>query len=414
VVLLLALAATCGAQTGGRGESINVREAPYLARGDGKTDDTAAFQKALQAASLAGGGTVFAPAGRYYIAGHLRVPPNCTLMGVGRAPQTYDPKEPRTTLLAVEGAGNSEGTPFLSLAGPNATLEGVTVLYPDQKIAATPVAYPWTLRGSGDNVSVINVLLVNPYRGLDLGTVPAGRHYVRGLYGQPLQEGLMVDQCYDVGRIKEVHFWPFWTQDKRVVDYTTNHATGFTFRRTDWEVVEDVFVWGYQTGIRLAASPKGAMNGQMSNVNLDNVDIGLDVEATLPYAIHFANLNIANAGAGKRHIAIWGHGDQPAEITIRGASFWGLLNQALVWANPGTISLSDSRVVEWNSAQHPAMIVQRGRAILHDNSFVVRNRQTGVAVRIDEGAENAIVHHNLLNGHAVKSEGTRRIVEGNL
>ena len=278
LVWLLLTALGGSAQTAA---SLNVREAPFLARGDGTTDDTAAFQKALDAAAAAGGGAVFAPAGKYLIATHLRVPPNCTLMGIGRAPQSYDPKEPRTTLLAVEGAGREDGAPFLALAGPNATLEGVTVFYPGQKIAAEPVAYPWTVRGSGDNVSVINVLLVNPYRALDLATAAAGRHYVRGLYGQPLREGVAVDQCYDIGRIKEVHFWPFWTQDKRIVDYTTNHATGFTFRRTDWEVVEDIFVWGYQTGVRFAASKHGAMNGQMSNVNLDNVDIGLDVEATL-------------------------------------------------------------------------------------------------------------------------------------
>lgn len=120
---LLLSAICCAAHPAGPGGYINVRARPFLARGDGKTDDTGAFQKAFESASVAGGGVVFAPAGRYYIATHLRVPPNCTLMGVGRAPQTYDAKESRTTLLAVEGAGSPAGIPFLNLAGPNATLE---------------------------------------------------------------------------------------------------------------------------------------------------------------------------------------------------------------------------------------------------------------------------------------------------
>ena len=46
----------------------------FGALGDGKTDDTAAFQKALDAAKQAGGGVVYAPRGNYFFAGHLSVP----------------------------------------------------------------------------------------------------------------------------------------------------------------------------------------------------------------------------------------------------------------------------------------------------------------------------------------------------
>src|SRR5438132_8380050 len=38
----------------------------FGATGDGKTDDTAAFQKALDAAHQAGGGVVYAPRGHYF------------------------------------------------------------------------------------------------------------------------------------------------------------------------------------------------------------------------------------------------------------------------------------------------------------------------------------------------------------
>ena len=40
------------------------------AAGDAKTDDTAAFQRALDAASAQGGGVVYAPSGRYLFKGH--------------------------------------------------------------------------------------------------------------------------------------------------------------------------------------------------------------------------------------------------------------------------------------------------------------------------------------------------------
>ena len=43
----------------------------FGAAGDAVTDDTAAFQKALDAVSTAGGGTVYAPPGRYLFRGTL-------------------------------------------------------------------------------------------------------------------------------------------------------------------------------------------------------------------------------------------------------------------------------------------------------------------------------------------------------
>ena len=54
----------------------------YGAVGNGTTDDTAAFQKALDAAAAAGGGTVHAPRGNYFFAGHLNVPDAVTLAGL--------------------------------------------------------------------------------------------------------------------------------------------------------------------------------------------------------------------------------------------------------------------------------------------------------------------------------------------
>ncbi|MBI4580979.1 MAG: hypothetical protein HY718_14830, partial [Planctomycetes bacterium] len=47
--------------------------AAFGAKGDGKTDDTAAIQRTIDAAAEAGGGTVVLPAGRYLIAGSLRI-----------------------------------------------------------------------------------------------------------------------------------------------------------------------------------------------------------------------------------------------------------------------------------------------------------------------------------------------------
>jgi len=54
----------------------------FGAKADGKTDDTMAFQKALDAAGQAGGGQVYAPRGNYFFSGHLNVPNAGTLKGM--------------------------------------------------------------------------------------------------------------------------------------------------------------------------------------------------------------------------------------------------------------------------------------------------------------------------------------------
>ena len=416
-------------KSGGPGYA-NVREAPYSAASDGKTDDTQAFQKALDDVGGGGGGIVFVPTGKYMIKTHLKVPAGTSLVGVGRAPLTYSAQSPGSTLLAVEGAGSVEGTAFITLLGPNSTLEGITVFYPDQVIAEKPVPYPWTVRGGGgENVSIINVLLANPYQAVDFATHQSARHFVRGLYGQPLYKGIWVDQCYDIGRIQDVHFWPFWTGDQRIVDFTTTNGTTFIFQRTDWEVVEDIFSWGYHVGVEFSASKHGAMNGQMTDINLDNVNVGFDVSATQPYAVLVSNLNIANAGAGTDHVAIWGRNSgKEAELSIRGASFWGFIKQTLRWENSGAVSLSDAHLIPWN-IERPMMEILAGRALIHDNFFQpYRQKHTkdywshdpvpanegAVAVRIGPGVDNVMLHGNQLRGNRIVNEaGPHALVTDN-
>src|SRR4051812_19571906 len=80
VLLLVALAATLARA---EPESRSVRE--FGAKGDAATDDTAAFQAALDDAGKIGG-RVFVPPGRYMLRGRLNVPDSVTLFGSFSAP----------------------------------------------------------------------------------------------------------------------------------------------------------------------------------------------------------------------------------------------------------------------------------------------------------------------------------------
>ena len=264
--------------------------ASFGAVGDGKTDDTASIQKALNAAGLTGG-VVLLPTGNFLVKGNLVVHANVTLEGVFRAP-TARSQGYGATILATGGKGNANGEPLFFLKA-NAAIKGLTVFYPEQD-AKKPVAYPWCIRGQGDNVAVIDVLMVNPWNAVDFGTHPCGRHLISGLHGQPLHTGIFVDQCLDCGRIENVHFWPFWTNEPLVA--TRKTGTAFRFARTDWQMLTNIFCLGYQTGFHFTAVRHDAGNAMIVNSGADLCDVAVRVEYSQVHAgLLFTNCQI-NAG----------------------------------------------------------------------------------------------------------------------
>jgi Pectate lyase superfamily protein len=85
--------AQTGAQSEGGEAAMNVRK--FGAIGDGKTDDTKAMQRALDAAGAVQGAVIVPPG--VYLAVDLRVPPNTALMGN----PTWDFRGPGGTVLRL-------------------------------------------------------------------------------------------------------------------------------------------------------------------------------------------------------------------------------------------------------------------------------------------------------------------------
>jgi hypothetical protein len=293
---------------------LNVRD--FGAAGNGKADDRGAFASAMKAAAATGGNTVFIPPGNYLIKDSLDVPGNVVLEGVFRAP-TARTQSHGSTLLAVAGAGQAEGQPFITLH-QNSTLHGLTVFYPEQKQANPPVPYPWTVRGIGDNCSLVDVLLVNPYQAVDFGTHPCGRHLVRGLYAQPLFRGLFIDQCFDVGRVEDVHFWPFWGGwEGALGQFTREQAIAFVIGRTDWEYLFNCFCIGFHVGFQFVPTKAGLPNCVLTQCGSDIGPTAVRVEGCQDHA----GLSFVN-GQFMAGIEIKSGNRGPVKFTACG--FWGV------------------------------------------------------------------------------------------
>lgn len=106
------------------GVTYNVKGAPYNADGDG-TDDSTAIQAAIDAASTAGGGTVYFPKGTYGIGTTITVPSNIRLLGEGKGVSVI--KALSSLAITAQMIKNESGdTGFDVFADHDITLEHLT------------------------------------------------------------------------------------------------------------------------------------------------------------------------------------------------------------------------------------------------------------------------------------------------
>jgi len=372
----------------------NVRD--FGAKGEGESDATPAFQQALEAAGRAGGGTVFAPRGDYHLRGHLVIPAHVTLEGEARGPFAWG-EGARTTLYAYAGKGNAEGTPFIHLAGVNATLKGLSIAYPEQQpMADEPIPYPWTISGSADNVSVIDVFLLNPYQAINF--TGAGRHFISGVYGQPLFRGIRVDYCLDVGRIENVHFWPFWTaahETSPLHAWTASHGIAFEIGRSDWQYMFNTFCLGYKIGYRFYQSEHGAANGNFIGLGADVCQEAVVVENCQPAGLLFLNGQfVALVGDASQGLRV--AESNSGSVNLQNCTFWGPSNRIATIAGQGAVTFLGCNFREWDKHERgePAIHVSGGRLTLQGCQF----GSEALGVEVAPATRSAIILGNQAEG----------------
>ncbi len=382
-------------------DSLNVRD--FGAKGDGETDDTPAFQKALAAAAQAGGGTVLAPRGNYLFAGNLNVPPGVTLRGIWESVPAHNglrdaglpkPTDDGTTFLVTENAGTENGPAFLTL-NHNATLKGVVIYYPKQKPDDVPDAYPWAIAMRGKNPAVLAVELLNPYNGIN--TTGSERHLIRDVHGQPLRRGVFVDQIYDIGRIENVHFNPWWSTRPKLFRWQMEHGEAFIFGRTDWQYVFNTFCFGYNVGYKFIKTKAGFCNGNFLGLGADDCYTALVVEDSAPYGLLITNGEFVSF-----------HGPDPTMVEVKASNtgsvrfsncaFWGPCHQIAKVAGRGTVGFSDCTFVQWDSQKEGRHAIQAtgGTVLVRGCEF----REAKPQIELGEGVRRAVITGNVFTGPA--------------
>ncbi|MDO8587900.1 MAG: glycosyl hydrolase family 28-related protein [Armatimonadota bacterium] len=371
---------------------LNVKD--FGAVGNGSTDDTSAFQSALDTASAAKGGVVIVPTGRYKIAGHLSVPSNVTLEGVAQAPpQKVGWMQVDTVtgsiLLASEGEGNAGATPFITLGQWNSGLKGLIIYYPNQlPTLATPLVYPWTIEATNaNNTSIIDCTAVNPYQCVNIDG--GGKHYIRGLYGQPLYRGVVVDNCSDM-RVENIHFWPFntgWMYTSQNT-WQLNNGVAFLSKRCDWLYVTNAFVLGYNIGFQFVAGTSGNTHGSLIGIGIDASSTDLKVDSCSSAGILVTNGEFVGNQSPVAKPIIVGPNVGAGVVRLNNCSFWGA-NYRIADVQSGTVSFTNCTLSEFQTTTY-AIYSTGGKLSVRNCYF----RTSGYGVRAGTGTTGCVIMGN--------------------
>ena len=262
-------------------------------KADGKTDDTAAIQKALDAAAKQGG-VVRLPAGKYLVAGSLKIPAGVALGRRARGPAVYiepltrhrDPRHRRPGQGGRPRACSRWATPR--------TVQGLTVFYPEQKPDDIH-PYAWTFHLQGGDNTVENVTLINSYNGIRIGPET---NVATASAASPAASCAAASggHLLDIGRIENVqwhcHWWSSQDGGRRLGRRSTS-TCGRTAKGSSSPAptgsTSPTPSSSRSTSATTSSRPKAGMNGQFCGIGADAAHRCIVVEHIQPMGLLITN-----------------------------------------------------------------------------------------------------------------------------
>lgn len=245
--------------------------------------------------SVGGSGEVVLTATTYHLDHPLTIPDSVTLRGKVRGP--VEPHIPgaivRGTTFCIE---HTEG-PAIIMSGVSSRLSDVMLYYSGQAAVSdsVPVVYPYVIETTAP-CSIERVSIVNAYDGIK---VSVGRTLVRDCLIGAMHNGIVVDGPQDwvlLDNITQSIFWDIasgYSTAQPIDNWVMANSNGLVVGKVDSLHVKGMLVFKRRVGISLGMlTPESFGYGSMSDIDLDNVVIGIVAYSANSPGFHFSNLNI--------------------------------------------------------------------------------------------------------------------------
>jgi hypothetical protein len=236
--------------------SINPYDYPFNCTGDGSADDTVKFQQAVDFV------TSSAISRSLHIPGELKfkltapIVPSRPLRIAGEGVEEFSgtpngsaPTHGSWLYLAHTGIGiNCDFSASQTMTG--LILEGIGTYRaqpaPGASWAPTDHAYDVNLVSVA---GLIDMVMLNPTRGLNIDKGHYARVDIRKLHGQAFKNLLKIDHFYDLADIGHVRQWGFWADDANVHAYTEANLDTIYLLRCDDPQIGNLFSIRHRAGI---------------------------------------------------------------------------------------------------------------------------------------------------------------------
>lgn len=330
----------------------------------GTTALDSALTTAITSLVALGGGEVLLPFGTLRITTpNFAVPNKVVIRGQGSRPfNRFGQTIPDCTEIIFDYAASSSNHGFI--LGTHAGIKGVRIFYKQQVtrdlkdpttnvVQAAPYSYGWAIKADDSQSYYISgnvvedVMILNAYQGISMNR--ANQFRLVNIYGDPLKEGVLVDNCFDASYIEDVHFWPFYAKNYTAGGSTLDALTvwirancrAFHFRRADFITVVKAGCFGRNQAFYLetGSSATGGTWGDFHSCWADVCNVPIYADDVQSVSFHGGFFNGGGDSTGRSPI-VTTSSDLRGDLRFIGTRIYAALVGVLVTSTTGKVDFN--------------------------------------------------------------------------